>query len=42
VAVLENRQTGTAAEFIIKSSLLILLLGLIRRLELKQINEQKV
>jgi len=38
----ENRQTVTAAKFITKSSLLILLLGVIRRLELKLISEQKV
>jgi hypothetical protein len=33
VAVFENRQTVTAAKFITKSSLFILLLGVIRRLE---------
>jgi hypothetical protein len=42
VAVFENRQTVTAAKFITKSSLLILLLGVIRRLELKLISELKV
>jgi hypothetical protein len=41
VAVFENRQPGTAAKFIIKSSLFILLFGFIRRLELKPISEQK-
>jgi hypothetical protein len=43
-AVLEfyNVQPGTAAKFITKSSLFILLLGVIRRLELKLISEQKV
>ena len=35
VAVFENRQPVTAAKFINKSSLFILLLGFIRRLELK-------
>ena len=35
VAVFENRQPVTAAKFITKSSLSILLLGVIRRLELK-------
>jgi hypothetical protein len=33
VAVFENRQPVTAAKFINKSSLFILLLGVIRRLE---------
>jgi hypothetical protein len=42
VAVFENRQPVTAAKFINKSSLFIQLLGFIRRLELKPINEQKV
>jgi hypothetical protein len=38
---LANRQPVTAAEFINKSSLFILLLGVIRRLELKPNSEQK-
>jgi hypothetical protein len=42
VAVFENRQPVTAAKFITKSSLFILLLGFIRRLELKPNSEQKV
>jgi len=42
VAVFENRQPVTAAKFINKSSLFIQMLGVIRRLELKLINEQKV
>jgi len=42
VAVFENRQPVTGAKFINKSSLFILLLGVIRRLELKPISEQKV
>ena len=42
MAVFENRQPVTAAKFITKSSLFILLLGVIRRLELKLISEQKV
>ena len=42
VAVFENRQPVTEAKFITKSSLFILLLGVIRRLELKPISEQKV
>ena len=42
VAAFENRQPVTAAKFITKSSLFILLLGVIRRLELKPISEQKV
>jgi hypothetical protein len=42
VAVFENRQPVTAAKFITKSSLFILLLGVIRLLELKPNNEQKV
>jgi len=42
LAVLENRQPVTAAKFIIKSSLFILLLGVIRRLKLKPNSEQKV
>jgi hypothetical protein len=41
VAIFENRQLVTAAKFINKSSLYILLLGVIRRLELKPISEQK-
>jgi len=41
VAVFENRQPITAAKFIIKSSLFILLLGVIRRLEMKPNSEQK-
>ena len=41
VAVFENRQPVTAAKFITKSSLFILMLGVIRRLELKQNSEQK-
>ena len=36
-----NRQPVTAAKFITKSSLFILLLGVIRRLELNPISEQK-
>ncbi|CAN5355382.1 hypothetical protein BH23BAC1_BH23BAC1_44630 [soil metagenome] len=42
VAAFENRQPVTAAKFINKSSLFILLLGAIRRLELKPNSEQKV
>jgi hypothetical protein len=42
VAAFENRQPVTAAKFINKSSLFILLLGFIRRLELKPNSEQKV
>jgi hypothetical protein len=42
VAAFENRQPVTAAKFINKSSLFILLLGVIRRLELKPNSEQKV
>jgi hypothetical protein len=42
VAVFENRQPVTEAKFINKSSLFILLLGVIRRQELKPIKEQKV
>jgi hypothetical protein len=42
VAVFENRQPVTEAKFITKSSLFVLLLGVIRRLELKLISEQKV
>jgi hypothetical protein len=41
VAVFENRQPVTAAKFITKSSLFILLPGVIRWLELKPISEQK-
>jgi hypothetical protein len=39
VAVFENRQPVTAAKFINKSSLFILLLGVIRRLKQKPISE---
>jgi hypothetical protein len=39
---LKNVQPVTAAKFITKSSLFVLLLGVIRRLELKPISEQKV
>jgi hypothetical protein len=42
VAVFENRQPVTAAKFINKISLFILLLGVIRRLELKPINKKKL
>jgi hypothetical protein len=42
VAAFENRQPVTAAKFITKSSLFILLLGFIRRLEPKPNREQKV
>ena len=42
VAVFENRQPVTAAKFINKNSLFVLLLGVIRRLELKPNSEQKV
>jgi hypothetical protein len=42
VAVFENRQPVTAAKFITKNSLFILLLGVIRRLEPKLNSEQKV
>jgi len=41
VAAFENRQPVTEAKFINKSSLFILLLGFIRRLELKPNSEQK-
>ena len=41
MAVFENRQPVTATKFINKSSLFILLFGVIRRLELKPNNEQK-
>ena len=41
VAVFENRQPVTEAKFIDKSSLFILLPGVIRLLELKPISEQK-
>ncbi len=41
VATFENCQLVTAAKFINKSSLFILLFGLIRRLELKPNSEQK-
>jgi hypothetical protein len=40
VAAFENRQPVTAAKFITKSSLFILLLGFIRRPELKPNREQ--
>ncbi len=42
MAAFENRQPVTEAKFINKSSLFILLPGVIRRLELKPISEQKV
>jgi hypothetical protein len=42
VAAFENRRPVTAAKFLTKSSLFILLLGVIRRLEPKLISEQKV
>jgi hypothetical protein len=42
VAVFENCQSVIAAKFINKSSLFILLLGVIRLLKLKLIGEQKV
>jgi len=42
VAVFENREPVTDAKFINKGSLSNLLLGFIRRLELKQNNEQRV
>jgi hypothetical protein len=42
VAAFENRQPVTAAKFINKSSLVILLLGIIRRLDMKPNSEQKV
>ena len=41
VEAFENRQPVTAAKFINKSSLFILLLGVIRRLELNPKSEQK-
>jgi hypothetical protein len=41
VVVFENRQPVTAAKFRTKSSLFILLLGVIRRLELKPNREQE-
>ena len=41
MAAFEKRQPVTAAKFINKSSLFILLLGIIRRLELKPISEKK-
>jgi hypothetical protein len=41
VAVFENRQPVTAAKFINKGSLFILLPGVIRRLEPKPNSEQK-
>jgi len=42
VAAFENRQPVTAAKFINKSSLFILLLDFIRRLELKPITELRI
>jgi hypothetical protein len=42
VVVFENRLPVTAAKFIYKCSLFILLPGVIRRLELKPNNEKKV
>jgi len=42
VAVFKNHQPVTQAKFINKSTLCILLPGVIRRLELKLISEQKV
>jgi hypothetical protein len=42
VAVFEKRQPVTAAKFITKSSLFVLLFGVIRRLELMTNSEQKV
>jgi len=42
VAVFENRQPATAVKFITKSSLFILLLGVIRRLKLKLNSEKKL
>jgi len=42
VAAFEIRQPVTAAKFITKSSLFILLLGVIRLPKLKPISEQKV
>jgi hypothetical protein len=42
VAVFENRRPVTAAKFINKSSLFILLLSVIRRLELKLIANKKL
>ncbi len=41
VAAYENRQPVIIAKFINKSSLFILLLGVIRRLELKPNSEQR-
>jgi hypothetical protein len=41
VAVFDNRQPITAAKFITKSSLFILLLGFIRQLELKPSNSEQ-
>jgi hypothetical protein len=41
VAAFENRQPVTKAKFINESSLFILLLGVIRRLELKPNSQQK-
>jgi len=42
VAAFENRQPVTATKFINKSSLFILLLGVIRRMELMLNSEHKV
>jgi hypothetical protein len=42
MAAFENRQPVTAAKFKNKSTLFIQLFGVIRRLELKPISEQKV
>jgi hypothetical protein len=42
VAAFENRQPVTTAKFITKSSLFILRLGVIRRLNMKPNSEQKV
>ena len=42
MAEFENCQSGTEAKFINKSSLFILSLGVIRRLDLKPNSEQKV
>jgi hypothetical protein len=42
VAVFEKRQPVTAAKFINKSSLFILLPGVVRRIELKPDSKQKV
>jgi len=42
VAVFENRQPVAEAKFINKSSLFILMLGVIRRLKLKPNSDEKV